>query len=803
MEALACPIPQSPTLCLHCGSAFSARQARGQYCCAGCEAVHGLLKSAGLTRYYSILERVGARARTLNDSTAAPGSSSSEFAALDDPALRAQYVKTDSARFYLEGVHCAACVWLVERLPELVAGLTSVRLDLGTGVATVSVTPEARLSEVALGFLKLGYRPHALKASEEEELDRAEDRRLLLRLGIAGAAAGNIMLMAIPLYAGAEGRYAELFSWGSLVLSLPVLFYSAVPFYRSTWESLRAGQLSIDVPVALGLQTSFWVSVFNLLRGNDRIYFDSVTALVFLLLSSRYLLRRVSRTALKASSLAQLLMPSRARRVEADGSVQEVEVSALKEGDLLEVLPGDLFPADGRVEAGQGSVDARLLTGESMPEDIGPGSEAFCGTQNLSSLMRIRVKGSGRLSRVGRIVQQMESSLASRAPIVAFSDRVSRVFIAVTLLLMPLVFFGVAESGWEMALDRTLALALVTCPCVFALATPLTFASVLARAARAGILIKGAPVLERLASVREAFFDKTGTLTEGRLELLDWQVMPGEDATRVAAIAVALESHSRHPIGRALVRELSVTNPSQRLHLECQEWRQISGNGIEGRIDGRPYRIGIPKDETVGQATTVVLTCEDAEIARARLRDRLRPEAVAVVSKLKELGIRVRVLSGDQTGAVASVGERLGIAAFDVISRATPESKKQEVERAPHALMVGDGANDAIALASAYVGIAVQGGLEASVRASDAYLSRPGIAQIPALIVLGRETLKLVKRNFSVSLVYNGVAATAAIAGWITPLFAALLMPASSLLVLTSARLGTRKMRQAIAEVSQ
>jgi Cu2+-exporting ATPase len=803
MEALACPISQSPALCLHCGSAVPARRG-GVYCCAGCEAVHGLLKSAGLTRYYSILEQVGARAAPAvgSDAVAAGG----EFKFLDDPSVRALYVQADSVRFYLEGVHCAACVWLIEKLPDLVPHLGAIRLDLGTGVATVGILPGARLSEIASGFMKLGYRPHALKASEEEELERAEDRRLLLRLGVAGAAAGNIMLMAIPLYAGAEGRYAELFSWGSLALSLPVLFYSAMPFYRSTWEALRAGQLSIDVPVALGLQTSFWVSVFNLFRGNERIYFDSVTALVFLLLSSRYLLRRVSRTALKASSLAQLLMPSRARRVVADGAavaVEDVEISALKEGDLIEVLPGDLFPADGRVELGRGTLDSRLLTGESLPEEVGPGSEVFCGTQNLASVLRFRVTGSGRFSRVGRIVQSMEASLGGRAPIVAFSDRVSRGFIAATLMLMPLVFLGALESGWDVALDRTLALALVTCPCVFALATPLTFASVLGRAARAGILIQGAPVLERLASIREAFFDKTGTLTEGRVDLLEWTVSPEQDATRVAAIVVAMESHSRHPIGRALVRELSEGSPARQLRLEVQDLREIAGRGIEARIDGLRYRIGIPADETGGAATTVVLSCEGAEIARARLGDRLRPEAHFVVSRLQEMGIRVRVLSGDQSGAVASVAERLGIRPSDAISRQTPESKKQAVEGAASSLMVGDGANDAIALASASVGIAVHGGLEASVRASDAYLSRPGIAQIPALIVLGRETLQLVKRNFAVSLVYNAIAATAAMAGWVTPLFAALLMPASSLLVLSSARLGTRKMRKALAEVSQ
>ena len=808
MEAPACALPASSELktCLHCASPVSLR-AHSDFCCHGCETVYGILQQSGLNRYYSILKNTGERALPVAQGSVSP----SGYSWLDQPEIRKEYETEHGVRFYLEGVHCAACVWLVEKLPSLVPGVASARLDLGSAVVTVRLDPQgaATYSEAAQGLLHVGYRPHPIRTSEADELRKKEDRKLLTQLGVAAAASGNIMLMAVSLYAGADGTFARDFKWISFGLSLPVMFYSALPFYQSSLSALRARQLSIDVPVALGLQVSFWVSVANLFRGHDHIYFDSVSALVFLLLSSRYLLRRVQRSSLNAASLAHFLMPATARKLGADGTYAETPLSEVRVGDELEILPGDLIPADGVVLHGMSSLNASLLTGESRPESVSSGDIVYGGTQNEQSRITIRVTSSGRTSRIGRILESMESTLKSRAPIIAFSDRVSRAFIAITLLLLPLVFWGGLQNGWQEALDRALALALVTCPCAFALATPLSFASVLGKAAKSGILIKGAEILERLSQIETAYFDKTGTLTEGKFQVLQWKA--AEAVTfDTAALIVALESISRHPIARALTEHFRPLAAIKDITLE--DHREIQGQGVEAIWNGKKYSLGaapsgtseIDSSPTVDQTaqTRIGLYEGNALIGIVSLGDPIRKESNATLRSLSALGIQSRILSGDAAEAVDAVARATGISAPQAMHSATPEKKKQIVEESRCAIMVGDGANDAVALAAASVGISVHGGLEASVRASDIYLSRPGLRQIPALIVIGRETLKVVRRNFTVSLGYNAVAATAAALGKIDPLFAAILMPISAFAVFTSANIGTRRLRAALRELN-
>jgi heavy metal translocating P-type ATPase len=793
-------------LCLHCGSAVSDR-ARGDYCCTGCQTVHELLTQSGLDRYYSILKKTGEKALPVSTGSDRQNS----YTWLDQTDIIRDYQTPAGVRFYLEGVHCAACVWLVEKLPQLVPGITHAKLDLSSAVVTVQIDPNspAQFSQAAQALHRIGYRPHPIRASEAEELQKKEDRKLLTQLGIAAAASGNIMLLAISLYAGADGAFARQFSWISFFLSIPVLFYSAQPFYRSSWSAFRSKQLSIDVPVALGLQVSFWVSVINLFQGNDHIYFDSVTALVFLLLSSRYLLRRVQRTSLNAANLAHFLMPATARRLDLHGHATEVSLAEVHLGDQVEVLPHDLIPADGTVLHGMGRVNQSLITGESRLEKISPGSEVLAGTQNGDTRLVIQITRSGRASRVGQILESMETTLKSRAPIEAFSDRVSRVFIAITLLLLPLVFWGGYEEGWQEGLDRALAVALVTCPCAFALATPLSFASVLGKAAKSGILIKGAEILERLGHIEKVFFDKTGTLTEGKFQVLHWEELVPMNGM-VSPLVLALESQSRHPIARAL-RDHFQNQPVTEAKVQLQELEEIPAQGVQATWNGKRYHIGALQGDahasnafSDSRVFTLVGLYEDEQLlARFTLGDPVRSDAKDTLREVRNLGIQIHLLSGDSREAVQQLANTLEIPDSAAHSKMSPEGKKEILANHQNALMVGDGANDAVALATASVGIALQGGLEASIRASDIYLSRPGIRQIPALILIGKETLKVVKRNFAVSLGYNFITATAAALGKIDPLFAAVLMPLSSFAVFVSAKVGTRRMNEALREVAR
>ncbi|MGK5082491.1 heavy metal translocating P-type ATPase metal-binding domain-containing protein [Bdellovibrionota bacterium FG-1] len=786
--------------CLHCSTGVPSRM-RSQFCCAGCETVYKILQGAGLSRYYDIRSQTGSSFRPIGELEP------SVYDYLDQVETRALYEKDGAMRFYLEGVHCAACVWLVEKLPRLVPGVESVRLDLSSAVATVRLgTGGGFYGAAAEEFLKLGYRAHPIKTSEAEVLRKKEDRRLLIQLGIAGAAAGNLMILAISLYAGADGRLAQEFRWASFLLCLPVIFYCAQPFYRSSWAALRMRQLSIDVPIAVGVGVSYAVSVVNLFRGDKRIYFDSVASLVFLLLASRYFLRRVQLSSLNASSLAHFLIPSLARLRSSQGGGR-VRVEDLVEGDTVEVWAGECIPVDGEVLEGRSAINASLLTGEARPERVDVGMGIFAGTLNLQSPLVIRVSRSGRETRVGKIFESMEASLQKRAPIVAFSDRVSQGFIALTLLLLPLVFVAGWSGGWEEALSRALAVALVTCPCAFALATPLTFAVSLGRCARGGVLIKGADVLERLSRIKTVFLDKTGTLTEGRFSVLTWQSERPE--AEIAEVIVALESRSVHPIAQALMRHFK---PLLGADLpEVSNFIERMGEGVSGVVSGQSYRLGAA--DVRGGAVGLGAHSNDPEtrvslwggldlLGTASLGDPLRQDTGRAIDEMRSLGLKLAILSGDSAQAVAQVARRLGVDSSFAFSGATPERKKAVVGGESQSLMVGDGANDAVALASAFVSMAVHGGLEASIRAADVYLSRPGLIRVPQVVRIARETMKVVRRNFFISLIYNMGVISAAATGKVSPLFAAVLMPISAFAVFASATWGTRSLREALKEES-
>ncbi|MCM2323550.1 MAG: heavy metal translocating P-type ATPase metal-binding domain-containing protein, partial [Oligoflexia bacterium] len=538
--------------CLHCGRASGE-----SFCCEGCEAVFAILHSRGLSEYYALKKTGGWLRQPLP--AAVPGRS---YTYLDDPAFLKLYAMSAPGgglemTFYAEGIHCVACVWLLEKLPELVKGLSSVRLDLGSSTALVRIPEGGSFAAAAREFERLGYRPHPVRGEELEQHQKRENRQMLIRLGIAGACHGNLMLLAVSLYGGATGTLAKAFSWVSLALFLPVAIYSAVPFYRDAWVSLRTRRISIDVPIALGVVGGTLASTVNLFRGSSHIYFDSLSSLVFLLLGSRYLLKRAHENAFRSSKLLHFLMPSSVRRRLAQTeSYEQVGIEVIAPGDVVKVLPNEPIPVDGTVIAGRSTIHCALLTGESDPVGVGEGEIVHAGTVNQASVLEIRATGAGYATRLGRILKAIEEGAQRKAPIVTLTDAVARRFVGAVLVFAALAWLGTGwHLGWEAGFERALALLIITCPCGLALATPLALSISIGKAARSGLLIKGADVLERLARVDKVFLDKTGTLTTGEFEVLEWSVAPGDE--RIAAhAAVALESRSNHPIAKAVVRHL-------------------------------------------------------------------------------------------------------------------------------------------------------------------------------------------------------------------------------------------------------
>lgn len=818
-------LTQEP-ICTHCHTPLQAGDP-APFCCRGCEAVYCILQEKGLSEFYTLRDQLASGTRdrrtgggpptspSLIPSLAASSDAAYEkrYAYLDDPDFTATYslpcAEAPGERtmeFYLEGVHCAACVWLTEKLPQLAPGVETVRLSLANSVATVRLKPEGRFSEAAEEFAKLGYRPHPIRQGSAHTLQLQEDRSLLIRVAIAGACAGNIMLLAVAIYAGAEGTLAAIFKWVSLILFLPIAFYSAKPFYSSAWRALKAKQLSIDIPIVAGLGLGFLMSFYQLARGTDLIYFDSLGSLVFLLLCTRYLLRRAQRSTLTSYELLYHLIPSWVMcRSEQEKDFRQVRTEQVKIGDFVRVKAGQNIPLDGIVHEGESSLNIALLTGEPSPQVVRPGSLVYAGTVNLHAPLEVRIAASGSQSRLGKILTSVEQNLAEKASIVTFTDRVSKWFVLATFILATLAFAlglfqgSASGNGITEALSRFLALVIVMCPCSFALATPLALSSAIKRCAQNGILIKSAAAIEKLGHVDTVFFDKTGTLTSGEFRVLEWQTTLSPE--NAAKIVLALESRSNHPIAHALVNYFKPLGaPEQEPRPEVKDFREVLGIGVSGQIGNHRYEMRALNDqepnlEPIETETKIALYEDGTQIGIAKLGDRIRMDSRLGIARTQALGMKTGLLSGDSLTPALAIALQAGIPAAEVRAGLTPEGKNNYLKGFPYAAMVGDGANDAPALAGSYLGIAVQGGVEVSMKAADIYCTRPGVFPIHELLILGQETLKVIHRNFIFSIVYNAIGVGAAFMGWVTPLFAAILMPISAFTVFLSAIYGTRKMR--------
>ena len=800
--------------CAHCGLPVPAGlldpAATEQFCCSGCRAVRSAIESCGLGNYYRLKS---------GDETAAPANPSGRaYADLDAASFLEGHAPkvAEGVRWtelYLEGVHCSACVWLLEKLPRVLAGVIEARLDMRRAILRVTWNEQAvSLSAIARTLDSFGYLPHAGRGIEARAARQREDRRFLIRIGVAGAGAGNVMLLAFALYGGflhgMEVEYTRLFRWTSMLIGLVVLLWPGGLFFRGAWAALRTRSAHLDLPIGIGLAAGAIAGTVNTVLGRGEIYFDSLTGLVFLLLVGRFVQHRLERRAADAVETLFTLTPSFARIREGD-TVREVPVEALSPGQIAEVRPGESFPADGAVCEGDSLVNLSLLTGESRPVPVREGDSVFSGAVNMSRMLSVRITVTGRATRVGKLLTLIEECSRRKAPIVQLADRIAGWFTvsAIGLAAVTLLVWLLIDP--RHAVDHAVSLLIVSCPCGLGLATPFAVSVALGRAARARILIKGGEILERLARGSAAsgflFLDKTGTLTNDRLDVVEWKQSPTLASPRLRAWVAALESRSAHPIAQAFARE-SVGEK----HLVVLS--AAHDTGVEGTVDGHALLVGsdrflrtrlgeVPawaddarQDLTASQLTPVAIALDGQWAAVAGVDGGIRADAKDTIGEFQRRGLRVAILSGDEPSTVLAVGHALGLAPNQCHGGLSPEDKVKFVERAKveaPVFMVGDGVNDAAALSAATVGIAVHGGAEASLAAADVYLGRPGVAALVELFSGATRTLSLVRRCLMVSLVYNAIAASLAITGVVNALQAAVLMPVASFTVLGMA-LGMR-----------
>lgn len=793
-------------VCTHCGlpvpPGLIEPERLTQFCCAGCQTAFGILHEHGLDQYYTFEERREGPVRLT-------GRSYEEF---DHPAFHDLYVRPTAGglsrtSLVLEGVHCASCVWLVERVPLLMPGVARAELDIRRALVTIEWDPAARsLSAVARTLESLGYAPHPFRGGARDAVRRRDDRAALVRIGVAGAIAINVMLASLAMYAGwfgtgLEREYERFFRWLSLVLVIPAMLWPGRVFFRGAWAALRTRALHLDLPIAIALGAGFLRGTANTIRDEGPVYLDGVALLIFLLLVGRYLQQRWQRAAVDASELLHSLTPTAARVVDDDAaSVRELPASALLPGMLLDVRAGDTLAADGVVESGESALNTAWLTGESRPVRAARGTPVFAGTVNVTAPLRVRVRQSGETTRVARVLQQVEESARRRAPVVLFANRLAGIFVGATLILAALTWAIWLERDPARAVDNAIALLVVTCPCALAMATPLSVTVALGRAARLGIFVKGGDALELLAHPSRIYLDKTGTITAGQTALASWS-----GPTWVRPLVLSAEEGSPHPIADGFRRawpEEVVPRASASEH--------TLGGGVRAVVEGHQVLVGSPafvRDRLSSTGTTslppaaaptgvftpVWVAVNGEVVGEAGFGDPVRADAGSAIAEFKARGWRVGILSGDDRTVTSTVAKSVGIDPLDVIAEASPEKKLRAVERARgegKVVMVGDGVNDAAAIAAASVGIAVHGGAEAALASADVYITRPGLGPVVLLLDGARDTMRVIRRNIAFSLVYNVVGIGLAVTGTINPVIAAIMMPLSSLTVVAGAWYG-------------
>ena len=690
----------------------------------------------------------------------------------------------------LPTAHCAVCITDVERELARHPQVRSARVNLTLKRVSVDAEPGVEAADLVARLARIGYEAHELDPDVLSATDADKrGRDILMRIGVSGFAMMNIMLLSVAVWSGAEAATRDLFHWISAAIALPTVVFAGQPFFASAWASLKGGRLGMDVPISLAIILASSISVYETAHSGHHAYFDAAVMLTFFLLIGRYLdyrTRAVARSA--AEELAALEVP-RAQLLR-DGAEVTVPVGELVPGDLIRIRPGARVPADGEVIEGSSELDRALLTGESLPVWAGPGSVLSTGEVNLTGPLTLRVTAAGRASSLHRMADLVAAAESAKNRYTSLAERMAAFyspFVHLTAFASFLGWLQISGGDVRLAVNIAAAVLIITCPCALGLAVPAVVTSASGKLFRKGMLVKDGTALERLAEVDTVLFDKTGTLTMGAPEPQNLANLAPADL----AIAAALAEASAHPLALALAvaaRAMGV-QPA-----EVSDLREVPGYGIEGLWQGQRVRLGRADwvGAVPGEMTATHLQIGAHAPVSIAFADRLRPGAEAAVAGFLASGKAVHLVSGDTSGAVSELAQRLGIAHWH--AGCLPAEKAALVAdlaaKGAMVLMVGDGLNDTAALAAAHVSISPASALDAARTASDIVLLGSDLAPVADAVRVAVQARRRIKQNFAISLIYNVVAVPIAILGFATPLAAALAMSLSSVTVsLNSLRL--------------
>ena len=764
------------TACYHCGNNFNPANGYIEddkyYCCYGCFSANDLIAKL--------------EAEDKN----------STYSYLNDIEFYNEYLENKDVlkmNFYVEGIKCVNCISSIEKIPISNSSIKHVDVNLQKNIASVSFA-NTSFSNFPVEVEKLGFKAHPIKNSDDLTLLRKKEKRTnLKRLAVSAVCAGNIMLLSASIYAGAEGSFKEYFNFINLLLALPIITYCSYPFYKSSYHSIKENKASVDTPIVLVIVSCFIWSAYNIFTGNENIYLDSISVFIFLILLSRFLLDVVKeKTYLDINSSILKNFNSRILRWnKADSEYTEYPYQKLETGDKIKLLKDQQCPVDGKLINEKALFNFSFLTGESQPKLLTESNDIYAGSVLCSNDAEIEVTNTGSDTKIGKFLQKVEKIYDEKKLFSSFSDKYSTIFtiLVVTISILSVFIFLTFLSPIK-SLERAMAFILISCPCAFIFATPLAFRKSLVEGIKNGFVIKNIDIFDKISKIKNIFFDKTGTITEGKFKVLEWDYrkLSKDDLEAIYSI----ENESNHPISETIIKHLDHLNLGLN---KVDNFKITHSKGISGYVNNDFYEIQSSINRSNNKDEKLIISKIDVVknskiISSIFLGDRIKKDFYKLKDYLKNKGYKIAIISGDNKANVEKVSEILSIPKEDAFYKLTPEEKIQLLKDNPDSIMIGDGLNDSGAFASADISIAVKGSAEKNLELSDAFLISDEINKIVELFQNITKTNNTLKRNTVISITYNLIAGSFALAGYITPILAAILMPLSSLLLLGSTYYG-------------
>jgi Cu2+-exporting ATPase len=691
--------------------------------------------------------------------------------------------------YTISGLRCAGCIAKLEGGLLRVPGVVGARVNFTTKRVRVDHLPDIDAESIREKIIRLGFTAEPFAGGAAGSA--TNDSQILARaLAVAGFAAMNVMLLSVSIWSGAQGATRDLFHWLSALIVLPAVAYAGRPFFRSAWSALRHGRTNMDVPISIGVVLACALSIYETAIGGPHAYFDGAIMLLFFLLAGRFLDSVMRARAEDSVAALMRRTATEALVLSPAGAATWRRVEELAPGMRILVAAGERIAADGVVEDGSSSIDRSLITGEGEPVRVGVGGAVLAGTLNVDAPLIVKITAAGPDTVIADIARLMEAAGQSKSLYVRIADRAARLYAPAvhTLAALSLLGWVLAGAGLHQSILIAVAVLIITCPCALGLAVPVSQVVAVGALMRAGIIVKDGSALERLAEADVALFDKTGTLTLGR----PIPEMPPPLSKAEQGAALALSRLSRHPLSRSLAGALDQAGVEAAI---VENPREEAGMGVEGRFKGEIARLGRPT--WVGASKADILSEEgsvaafrigDGPVRILKFHDQLRPGAAAALDRLKGEGMEIMILSGDHEKAVETIARKVGV---DMRAGLSPGDKFSFItglgEAGRKVLMVGDGLNDGPALKAAYVSIAPSSASDVGQTAADLLFMGDALSPVPIAVTAARQTMKIVRQNFALAILYNLLAVPLAVAGLVTPLIAALAMSGSSLIVVANA----------------